>query len=44
MLKKLYYINPVTKEYLITKEIDTEFLGLDIPNTTEMKPLSLKDD
>lgn len=35
MKKTLHYINPITKEYLETKEIDTAYYGLNIPNTTE---------
>ena len=43
MKKKIYYIDSKTKEFLQSKEIDTKFFGVNVPNTTDIKPLETKD-
>lgn len=39
----LHYIDPITKEYKYTKEIDTKFFGKNIPNTTKATLLAQKE-
>jgi len=43
MKKTIYYISPITNEYIKSKEVDTRFFGINMPNTTEIKPLKEKE-
>jgi len=42
MKKILHYLDRITKEYQVTKEIDTAFYGTNIPHTTEGELLPFK--
>ena len=42
MKKTLHYLDRITKEHLITREVDTAFYGTNIPNTTEGELLPFK--
>lgn len=43
MKKILHYLDRITGEYLITREVDTAFYGINIPNTIEGELLPFKD-